>query len=167
MGGICGMCSSRICQPINDAIEPFVDADLPIVDVGIFDDGHLHVRLDVDAFDFDGVTPPSLEDLHELPWAAIEGTHVRVLQEVDDRDPVDPAQDSREDLVRTEEREGELVGRGEGTGLYYSEGHGLIPDPIGPAIYLSTPEETVLEVRTDKLENELLAFGEDDGGGEA
>lgn len=51
VGGICGHCSSRLAGEINDAIEPFVDADLPINDVGIFEDGYLHVRIDPDAFE--------------------------------------------------------------------------------------------------------------------
>lgn len=103
--------------------------------------------------------PDSLEALHEWPWSEIEGAHVRVEQEVTDdlaalaRPPSEPPPEPT-----IEEREGELVGRAEGTGLYFSEEHGLIPDGIGPAIFLSTPEDTVLEVRTDRLENELLAF---------
>jgi len=104
----------------------------------------------------------ALEDLHQLPWSLIQGAYVRVLQEVDDRDPLDPAQDDRKDLVHTEEREGELVGRANGWGLYYDSGrHETIRDSIGPAIYLDTPEETTLEVLTDRLENELLAFDPD------
>lgn len=56
----------------------------------------------------------TLADLHDLPWSVVEGAHVQVEQHVDDRDPLDPAQDDRADLVRTETREGELVGRHQG-----------------------------------------------------
>lgn len=116
-----------------------------------------------------GQTPKELEDLHEAPWSRIEGAYVRVRQEVDNRDPLDPTQNDREDLVTSEEREGELVGRGEGRGLYYDSEHGRnIPMSIGPAIYLDTPEDTILEVRTGKLDNELLAFeASDEDGGQA
>lgn len=105
-------------------------------------------------------TPDTLADLHELPWSAIEGAFVRVVVEVDngflDREGTDD--------TTTRLREGELVGRGEGTGLYYDpEVKDLIPNPIGPAIFLDTPEDTVLEVRTGKPGTELLAF---DAGGE-
>jgi len=103
-------------------------------------------------------TPDTLSDLHEASWSRIEGAYVRVRQEVDRRDPLRPG-DDQQDRVTTEEREGELVGRAEGTGLYYDPDRGRnIPDSIGPAIYLDTPEDTILEVRTDKCENELLAF---------
>lgn len=116
--------------------------------------------------DSDHEPPQTLADLHELPWSAIEGADVRVRLEVDDRPMHLSASEAleRQDLVRTEDREGEIVGREMGKGLYYSSDHGLIPDSIGPAIYLDTPEETTLEVRTDKLGNELLAFEPPEGG---
>lgn len=112
-----------------------------------------------DETDRDITSPFTLQDLHEAPWSRIEGAFVRVRQQVDRRDPLDPAQDDRHDLVTTEEREGQLVGRAEGTGLYYDADRGeTVPTSIGPAIYLDTPEDTVLEVRTDKHETELLAY---------
>lgn len=115
----------------------------------------------------DDETPETLPDLHELAWSRVEGAYVRVQQEVDDRDPLVPEQDDRHDLVTTKEREGELVGRAEGRGLYYDSERGRnAPTSIGPVIYLDTPEDTILEVRTDKHENALLAFetAETEGG---
>jgi hypothetical protein len=112
-------------------------------------------------------TPYTLQALHDAPWSRIEGASVRVRQKVDHRDPLDPEQDDRTDRVTTEKRDGELVGRAEGTGLYYDSERGEnIPTSIGPAIYLDTPEDTILEVRTEKPENELLAFDatDEDGG---
>jgi hypothetical protein len=89
----------------------------------------------------------------------MQGAYVRVQQEQDDRDPLDPDQDRRTDLVYTVEREGEIVGRAEGHGLWYdSSGGELASSRIGPAIFLSTPRDTVLEVRTNKLDNKLLEF---------
>lgn len=103
--------------------------------------------------------PPTLEAIHEVPWSNIEGAHIRVQQEIDDRDPLDFHEDRGADLVYTEERGGELVGRAEGQGLHYDSGRGeIMPTRIGPAIFLSTPQDTVLEVRTDKLDNKLLEF---------
>lgn len=95
----------------------------------------------------------SLSHLHEVAWSTIDGAHVRVRIESAD-DPLDP------DAERTTSvREGELVGRAEGWGLYYDSDRGqLIPDPIGPKVYLDTPEDTTLEVATDKHGNELLEF---------
>jgi len=113
--------------------------------------------------DTDLGTPYTLSDLHEAPWSRIEGAYARVRQEADQRDP-HPPHDDGQDRVTTEEREGELVGRAEGTGLYYDSERGRnIPDSIGPVIYLDTPEDTILEVRTDKCENELLAFNRKGG----
>lgn len=97
-----------------------------------------------------------LEDLHEVPYSNVEGAYVKVKQEVTTlvQPTTEPPYESK-----TEVREGEIVGRAEGTGLYYSDTLGEdVADPIGPCIYLRTPEDTILEVRTDKPENELLEF---------
>jgi len=97
----------------------------------------------------------SLSHLHEVPYSNVEGAYVKVKQEVN----TNPVVISEQPETHTETREGEIVGRAEGTGLYYSEKHGEnIADSIGPCIYLSTPEDTILEVSTDKPENELLEF---------
>ncbi|WP_135828545.1 hypothetical protein [Halorussus halobius] len=107
----------------------------------------------------DDGTAWSWSDLHDEPWSVLKGAYVRVQQEVDDRDPLDPHHDDHQDRVTTEEREGRLVGRATGTGLYYDSQRGEpVPENIGPAVYLNTREDTILEVRTDNPENELLAF---------
>jgi len=104
-------------------------------------------------------TPYSLAHLHEGPWSKVEGAFVRVRQVIDTHDPLPPHDDNREGGVTTEVREGELVGRANGKGLYYdAERAENVPTSIGPTVYLDTPEETTLEVRTDKSENKLLAF---------
>lgn len=102
---------------------------------------------------------PSLKDLHDLAWSAIEGAHVVVRMEVDDNDIALPPSEWSEGNVYPEIREGEVVGRGQGTGLSYDARDAqLRPSRIGPSVYLDTVEDTVLEVRTNKPENELLAF---------
>lgn len=105
-----------------------------------------------------------LGDLHDMPWRTVEGAHVRVEIEEDTRDPLDPRQDDVDEPYEYVEREGTIVGRGAGTGLYYDTDRGeLMETSLGPKIVLNTPEDTILEVVTDKLGNELLAF--DVGGG--
>jgi len=100
--------------------------------------------------------PETLEELHERPWSDIEGAHLRVAQEVDDNDFAVPASEYDPEKVRTEEREGELVGREAGKQLSYADGE-IIPS-WNTAIYLDTPEDTTLEVHTDRRENELLEY---------
>jgi len=103
--------------------------------------------------------PETLAELHERPWSDIEGAYLRVAQEVDDNDFAAPATEYDASKLRVEEREGELVGREIGTGLYFDSGRGeLVTTRIGPAVYLDTPEDTTLEVSTDKLGNELLEY---------
>lgn len=98
-----------------------------------------------------------LDHLHELPWSLLEGASVRVRRETEERDPLDPTEQTGPTQRTTETREGELVGRGEGEGLYYDSSRGdLVPNPIGPCIYVKTPADTILEVRTDRLGNDLL-----------
>jgi len=97
----------------------------------------------------------SLSHLHEVPWSNIEGAYVKVRQETTEYDYLRDTEPQR----TTEIREGVIVGRAQGRGLYYdSERNENIPTSIGPSIYLDTPEDTILEVRTDKTENELLEF---------
>lgn len=103
--------------------------------------------------------PETLTEVYQLPWVLVEGAHVRVQIEKDDNDIMAPASEYDPEKIRHEEREGEVVGRAEGTGLYYDSGRGEpIPTSIGPAVFLDTPEDTVLEVRTDKIGNELLEY---------
>lgn len=84
---------------------------------------------------------------------------MRVRQEKDENDPMAPASEWSGDNIRHEEREGELVGRAEGRGIWYDSARGEnVPNHIGPTVFLETPEDTVLEVRTDKDGNKLLAF---------
>jgi len=107
--------------------------------------------------------PDTLADLHELPWSTIEGAHVRVAQQVDKRDPLDPTQDDRQDLVTTEEREGTIAGRHRGWRLKYSRTAGDYAEPGDEHIVIHTAEDTYLEVRTAKPGNELLAFETPEG----
>jgi len=100
----------------------------------------------------DGV---SLSHLHDVPYSNIEGAYVKVKQEVTDHMAAPVGEVERS----TEEREGRIIGRGNGRGVVWDRGEKANKTvSIGPSIYLDTPEDTILEVRTDKLENELLAF---------
>jgi len=95
----------------------------------------------------------TLADLHILSWDMIEGAYVKVKQEVTETSEL-----SLQPKTETVVREGTIVGRANGTTLYYDSKTGEnIPDNEC-GIYLETPEDTILEVRTDKLNNELLEF---------
>jgi hypothetical protein len=97
-----------------------------------------------------------LSVLHDKPYSQIKGDWVKVRQETTDY--TEPLLERRE-ATQTEVREGTIVGRGNGTGTYYDGVEkAVMTHSIGPAIYLETPEETVLEVRTDKENNELLDY---------
>lgn len=100
----------------------------------------------------------AMSHLHEVPWPAVEGAFVRVRVERTDHAAIGSV--ANPDAHRqTEIREGTIVGRGAGRGVAYDSGESRTkPINIGPSIYLDTPQDTVLEVRTDKLENELLEF---------
>jgi hypothetical protein len=103
----------------------------------------------------EGITDLSV--LHEVPYRHIEGAYVKVNQEIEN----DPLMMEHKTVNRThtETREGTIVGRGNGQGLAYDTGEKRSkPISIGPSIYLDTPGDTILEVRTDKVENELLEF---------
>ena len=104
-----------------------------------------------------GITDLSV--LHEVPYSQIKGDWVKVKQEVNETpSSLEAFTERPEDRREVTIREGNIIGRAEGTGLYYSEEYrDNIPTSIGPAIYLETPEDTILEVRTDK-ENELLDY---------
>jgi hypothetical protein len=108
-----------------------------------------------------GITDLSV--LHDKPYSDIKGDWIKVEQEVDNRDPLNPSQDDRTDLVSTETQEGWIAGRGNGTGVYYDSELGeVMTHNIGPAIYLKTARDTVLEVRTDKENNKLLDYKNND-----
>lgn len=84
--------------------------------------------------------PSTLSEIHELPWSEIAGAHVVVRHD-------------------HEHREGDLIGRAIGSGLYYDTQRGeTVADQIGPAVFLHTADDTVLEVSTEKSGNELLSF---------
>jgi hypothetical protein len=102
----------------------------------------------------DGITDLSV--LHDVPWSNIEGAHVEVKQATTDHALPEAERRKR---TTTEIREGVIVGRGEGRGVTYDTGEREVVEiSIGPSIYLDTPEDTILEVRTYKDENELLDF---------
>jgi len=104
--------------------------------------------------DDDGLT--NLSALHEVPYSNVEGAYVKVKQE---QQPDDLLELGNPQARETEIREGTIVGRAEGTGLYYdSQRRENVVDTIGPCIYIETPEDTVLEVSTEKTQNELLEF---------
>lgn len=108
----------------------------------------------------------TLGDFHQAPWDAIENGYLYVVIEIDTRDPLSPISEQTDDPYEYETREGELVGRATGTGLYYDgDRHENVVTRIGPCIYISTPDDTVLEVRTDRTGNELLTFDVDGEGG--
>lgn len=110
--------------------------------------------------------PSTLAELHERPWSDIEGVHVRVEIKEDTRDPLDPTQGDVDDPYEHVVREGTVVGRGNGRGLTYSSEAGeLVPDMLGPKIVLDTPEDTFLEVVTDKVGNGLLSFDQEESDG--
>lgn len=94
-----------------------------------------------------------LNPLHEVPWSNIKGAYVKVHQEVSE----DPLALSEVDTY-LETREGEIVGREKGQSLYYDSERGENIPTHNAAIYLETPEDTILEVSTDKTANELLEF---------
>jgi hypothetical protein len=94
-----------------------------------------------------------LQDLREVPYSQIEGAYVKVDVYASDR----LMQES--DIHVTKTREGEIIGRGHGRGVSYDTGEkDCVEITIGPSIYLHTQEDTILEIRLDKSENELLAF---------
>lgn len=101
--------------------------------------------------------PSTLSELHELPWSDIAGAHVVV--DTVDYPPHESNHDPDEERSNHERREGDLVGRAIGSGLRYDNRRGeTVADQIGPAIFLNTPDDTVLEVSTEKSGNELLLF---------
>jgi hypothetical protein len=105
--------------------------------------------------DTDWLAETAVQDLsafHDVPWTMLEGMHATFrIEYVERRAGVD------EPVYETEEREGVIVGRGEGRGVRYDSGErSTMETTIGPAVYLETPEDTILEVRTDKSGNELL-----------
>lgn len=106
--------------------------------------------------------PSTLSELHELPWSEIAGAHVVVRQVVDNVDhalPRSERSDPDERQPDHERREGDLVGRAIGDGLYYDTKRGEnVADQIGPAVYLHAPDNTVLEVSTKRKGTELLSF---------
>lgn len=106
----------------------------------------------------DGIT--DLNALHEVPYSNIKGAYVKVHQSIS-TDPMYPQKE------RIETREGVIVGREKGQSLYYDSDMGENIPTHNAAIYLETPEDTILEVRTDKTENELLEFQPREDGGRA
>ena len=98
----------------------------------------------------------SLSHLHEEAWSDVKGAEVKVKQVTHhvgvptERHGID----TRTESIRT----GTIVGRAEGTGLTNTETGTMVAYGFGPCIYIETPEETVLELRTDKDENELLDY---------
>lgn len=101
----------------------------------------------------------ALKDLsafHDVPWTMLEGMHVEFR--IENTDYAAPLSERRDGIATTiEEREGVIVGRGEGRGVQYDTGEReTVETTIGPAVYLETPQDTILEVRTDKDGNELL-----------
>jgi len=103
----------------------------------------------------------ALQDLsafHDVPWTMLEGMHA-TFRIVSDHVGVPSGDPQGEVHSQTEQiREGVIVGRGEGRGIRYdsSGANAYMETTIGPSVYLETPEDTILEVRTDKPENELL-----------
>ena len=95
-----------------------------------------------------------LSAFHDVPWTMLEGMHATFRVEYTPH----PAPLHEQPEVETEVREGVIVGRGEGRGVRYDSSgeNAYMETRIGPAVYLETPEETILEVRTDKEGNELL-----------
>lgn len=98
----------------------------------------------------------TLDDVHRLPWAAIEGATLRVRQELQPH----PAPIGDQPATETVERQGDVVGRRAGSGLHYdSAREQTVVTHTGPRLYLETPQDTVVEICTDKPANELLAAG--------
>jgi hypothetical protein len=93
-----------------------------------------------------------LDALHEVPWSSIKGAYVKVKQETTEHVTV------QRQATKTEIREGKIVGREKGQSLYYDSEIGENIPTHNAAIFLDTPENTILEVSTDKTENELLEF---------
>jgi len=84
-----------------------------------------------------------LADLHERPWSKIK--NVRVVIRTDNSDPFLPDGPTGPTI-----REGEVVGRSVGMGLYYMDKTDeLIEEEIGPRIYIETVDDGILEIRTD------------------
>jgi len=103
----------------------------------------------------DGIT--AISAFHDVPWTMLEGAYIKVRQDVTDHTLSLSERRERDDL--TQVREGEIVGRGEGVGVYYSGDVGeVMTHSIGPALYIRTKEGTVLEFRTGKELNEVLDF---------
>jgi len=94
---------------------------------------------------------PELPELHEMPYSEINGAYVKVHQQVTSS-PMMPQKERRET------REGTIAGRQKGHGLYFDSELGQNVPTTECAIFIETPEDTILEVRTDKPENELLEF---------
>jgi len=102
----------------------------------------------------------SLSHLHEVPYSNIEGAQVHVTI---DKTTVEESTGGPVTHKETIHRAGRIVGRGEGRGVAYDSGSKTTkPTSIGPSIYLDTPEDTILEVRTDKAGNKLTMFDPDD-----
>jgi len=102
------------------------------------------------------MTIKNLEALHEVPYSNIKGAYVKVKQE---QQPTELLEVGNPTARETKTREGTIVGRANGTGLYYdSQMKESVVDTIGPCIYIETPAETILEVNTEKTNNELLEF---------
>lgn len=102
----------------------------------------------------------ALKDLsafHDVPWTMLEGMRAKFRITTDhvalpNADPRGEAQSQTEQI-----REGVIVGRGEGHGVTWDDGIKDVREhQIGPAVYIDTPQDTILEVRTDKDGNELL-----------
>jgi len=99
-----------------------------------------------------------LSAFHDVPWTMLEGMHAK-FRITTDHVGLPSSDPRREVQSQTEQiREGVIVGRGEGRGLRYDSSgeNAYMETRIGPAVYLDTPEDTILEVRTGKSENELL-----------
>jgi len=95
----------------------------------------------------------SLDDMHGLPWDEVQGLRVRVRQEYQDHPtPVDEFPDTK-----TREIVGAVVGRRAGKGLQYDPDAGRTIVTAGSRRLFLENGDTVYEVCTDTLDNELLA----------
>jgi len=110
--------------------------------------------------DPDWLAETAVQDLsafHDVPWTMLEGMRVKFRITTDhvalpSSDPRGEVQSQTEQI-----REGVIVGRGEGRGVTWDDGIKDVREhQIGPAVYIDTPQDTILEVRTDKDGNELL-----------
>lgn len=101
-----------------------------------------------------------LSVFHEVPYENIRGAYVKISHSIDHAylphaDPRKSGSSATEEI-----REGTIVGRGEGRGIRYDSSgeNAYMETRIGPSIYLDTPDDTILEIRTDKPGNELIDF---------